>query len=57
MKTSARNMVEGKVKEVKTGQVAAVLKVEIEAPAVITSLITEVSVRGTSTSSQATGSR
>ena len=45
MKTSARNLISGTIKSVKTGQVAAVLKVEIDTPAVITSLITEESVR------------
>ena len=45
MKTSARNLVEGTIKDVKTGQVAAVIKVEIDAPALITSVITEESVR------------
>jgi molybdopterin-binding protein len=45
MKTSARNLIKGTVKEVKAGQVAAVLKVEIDTPAVITSMITEESVR------------
>ena len=45
MKTSARNLLEGTIKQVKTSEVAAVLKVEIDVPAVITSLITEESVR------------
>ena len=45
MKTSARNLLEGTVREVKTGQVAAVIKVELNKPATITSMITEESVR------------
>jgi molybdopterin-binding protein len=45
MKTSVRNLLEGTVREVKTGQVAAVIKVELNKPATITSMITEESVR------------
>jgi molybdopterin-binding protein len=45
MKTSARNLLDGTVREVKTGQVAAVIKVELNKPATITSMITEESVR------------
>jgi len=45
MKTSARNLLEGTVREVKTGQVAAVIKIELNKPATITSMITEESVR------------
>jgi molybdopterin-binding protein len=45
MKTSARNLIEGTIKEVKTGQVAAKLKVEIDSTATITSMITEESVK------------
>jgi len=45
MKTSARNLIKGTIKSVKTSEVAAVLKVEIDTPTVITSLITEESVR------------
>ena len=45
MKTSARNLLEGTIKTVKTSEVAAVLKIEVDVPAVVTSLITEESVR------------
>lgn len=45
IQTKARNRVEGTEIEVEAGQVAAVLNVGIDAPAVMTSLITEESVR------------
>jgi len=45
IQTSARNLVEGTEIEVEAGQVAAVMNVGIDAPAVMTSLITEESVR------------
>ena len=45
MKTSARNLLEGTIKQVQTSEVAAVLKIEVDVPAVITSMITEESVK------------
>ncbi len=39
MKTSARNMIEGRIVEVETDKIMAMVKVEIK-PAVVTSVIT-----------------
>jgi molybdopterin-binding protein len=41
MKTSARNVVEGKVVAVEKGAVAAVVKVEVKQPFTFTSMITK----------------
>jgi molybdate transport system regulatory protein len=43
MKTSARNLIEGKIVKVETDKIMAKVKVEIE-PAVLTSVITKESV-------------
>lgn len=40
MKTSARNMIEGKIVKVETDKIMAMVKVEIK-PAVVTSVITK----------------
>ncbi len=45
MKTSARNQLQGKVISVEKGDVASVVKIQIEIPAIVTSLITTESVR------------
>ncbi len=45
MKTSARNQLQGKVVSVEKGDVASVVKIQIEVPATVTSLITTESVR------------
>ncbi len=45
MKTSARNQLQGKVISVEKGDVASVVKIQIDVPATVTSLITTESVR------------
>jgi molybdopterin-binding protein len=40
MKISARNSMEGVIKEIKKGEVAATVKVEVTKPSTITSMIT-----------------
>ena len=40
MAISARNSMEGVIKEIKKGEVAATVKVEVTKPSVITSMIT-----------------
>lgn len=40
MAISARNIMEGVIKEIKKGEVAATVKVEVTKPSVITSMIT-----------------
>lgn len=44
MKMSARNMIKGKVEDVKVGAVMASVKIKIEAPDMITAVITKESV-------------
>ena len=44
MKMSARNMIKGKVEDVKVGAVMASVKIKIEAPDIITAVITKESV-------------
>ena len=41
MPISARNRIEGVVKEIKKGEVASTVKIEITKPAIITSMITK----------------
>lgn len=40
MKISARNSMEGVIKEIKKGEVAATVKVEVTKPSIITSMVT-----------------
>ena len=44
MAISARNSMEGVIKEIKKGEVAATVKVEVTKPSVITSMITREAV-------------
>ena len=44
MAISARNSMEGVIKEIKKGEVAATVKVEVTKPAMITSMITREAV-------------
>ncbi|HOG73613.1 MAG TPA: TOBE domain-containing protein [Methanofastidiosum sp.] len=44
MKISARNSMEGVIKAIKKGEVAATVKVEVTKPALITSMITREAV-------------
>lgn len=44
MKISARNMIKGKVEDVEVGAVMASVKIKIEAPDIITAVITKESV-------------
>jgi len=44
MKISARNNMEGVIKEIKEGKIAATVKVEITKPSIITSMITREAV-------------
>jgi len=43
MKTSARNLIEGKITNIETDKIMAMVKVELK-PAVLTSVITEESI-------------
>ena len=45
MKTSARNQIQGKVIGIEKGDVASIVKIQIDAPAIMTSMITTESVR------------
>ncbi len=45
MKISARNMLEGKIKELNEGMVTATIKVKIEGPGEITATITKEAVQ------------
>ncbi len=44
METSARNRIEGRIKDVEVGEVAALVKIEIGTGEVVTSVITKESV-------------
>jgi len=44
MRLSARNIIKGKVEKIEKGDVTAVVKVKIEVPATITSVITRESI-------------
>lgn len=44
MRLSARNIIRGKVEKIEKGDVTAVVKVKIETPVVITSVITRESI-------------
>lgn len=45
MKTSARNQLQGKIISVEKGDVVSIVKIQIEVPAVMTSMITTESVK------------
>jgi molybdopterin-binding protein len=45
MKTSARNQLQGKIISIEKGDVASLIKIQIEAPVIVTSMITTESVR------------
>jgi molybdate transport system regulatory protein len=45
MKTSARNQLQGKIVSVEKGDVASLIKIQIETPVIVTSMITTESVR------------
>jgi molybdate transport system regulatory protein len=45
MKTSARNQLQGKIISVERGDVVSIVKIQIEVPAVMTSMITTESVK------------
>jgi len=45
LKTSARNQLQGKIISVEKGDVVSIVKIQIEVPAVMTSMITTESVK------------
>jgi molybdopterin-binding protein len=45
MKTSARNQIQGKIVSIEKGDVASVVKIQVEVPVIVTSMITTESVR------------
>lgn len=46
MKISARNVMEGKIEDIKVGAVMANVKIKIDNPEIITAIITKESVEG-----------